>query len=288
VTDEQLKYSLKSEDAKGCKQISSDLMQLRHELEKARLSSTDSQNVHEIQSKLQRKLVKYAGFCQKYSEQLNILDNVSFHFEHNYPFPSNFWSRLGWLELKERLLPFKTSTEDLQIPANFDVTIQFKPEIHVFNMNLSSLENNVTYENIRIPIMFKDVLPWSASKAPFEQMFYKLTGMPSKASCWVGDGSIRMFSGKSYQYSVDDCYHILVGDCTTDLKYAVLLKEINGVKYIQVLSGKSKIIIKQGHEPDKYQITMDEEDIPVVDQEITFLMKDGETSSTIKRSAFKN
>ena len=291
VSDEQKNVALGSKEAKQCKKTSEALVEMKDELKRIKLSDSDDWKVPMMQERLKQKSLKNHDSCNSYHEQMGTLDMINLHLEHNYPFPQHILHRLGLLELNEQLMPFQTSLDDIPSGQNIDAIIKLNPQFNAVTMTLFSPSKSLTYENIRLPNYLQNVVPWYATKGSAEQLFHKVTGMSPYATCWLVDGSVRTFGNQSYVYSVDDCYHVLVADCSADLSHAVLLKEIDGLKHLQVLYGQSEIILKPGQgfseRNPSYVLTVDGENVPVMrSQEMDFPLKDGKTFCRLRRSVF--
>ena len=291
VSDEQKNVALGSKEAKQCKKTSEALVEMKDELKRIKLSDSDDWKVPIMQERLKQKSLKNHDSCNSYHEQMGTLDMINLHLEHNYPFPQHILHRLGLLELNEQLMPFQTSLEDIPSSQNIDAIIKLNPQFNAVTMTLFSPSKSLTYENIRLPNYLQNVVPWYATKGSAEQLFHKVTGMSPYATCWLVDGSVRTFGNQSYVYSVDDCYHVLVADCSADLSHAVLLKEIDGLKHLQVLYGQSEIILKPGQgfseRNPSYVLSVDGENGPVMrSQEMDFPLKDGKTFCRLRRSVF--
>jgi len=104
--------------------------------------------------------------------------------------------------------------------------------------------NGRRYEvrNIRIPILLKGVFPISL-RAPF--MFVglnRLTQLP--AACHVAPTHIRTFDRKTYNYQMNNCFHLLFKDSTETLPIAVMARNIQGVsKEVKILAGVAEVLM---------------------------------------------
>jgi len=289
LSEEYLKKALNSKESKQCAQTLVDLAILRKELMEARISALEAWKIQTIEESLLRKSVKHYAACKQQYEQLKMLDKVSFHVEHNLEFPSHILHRLGWLELKEMLIPYQTSLSEIPSGDNINIDMQYNPAFNAITMSLASAETNATFENIRLPNYFRNILPWSAARGPAEHIFQRLTGMSSYETCWLADGAVTTFGNQSYLYTADDCYHVLAADCTGELSYAVLLRELDGQKHLQVMYGSSEIRLRPSHgRPEinnDYLVTIDGQDVKI-NQVVEFHLKDGKTKITISRYGY--
>merc|ERR1719447_92728 len=104
--------------------------------------------------------------------------------------------------------------------------------------------NGRRYEvrNIRIPILLEGVFPISL-RAPF--MFVglnRLTQLP--AACHVAPTHIRTFDRKTYNYQMNNCFHLLFKDSSETLPIAVMARNLQGVsKDVKVLAGVAEVLM---------------------------------------------
>merc|ERR1712013_915132 len=51
--------------------------------------------------------------------------------------------------------------------------------------------------------------------------------------------------GKTYNYQLDDCYHMVAADCSKRNSHAVLAKEKDNAKHVLIFSENNKIVIEE-------------------------------------------
>merc|ERR1719187_2237356 len=104
--------------------------------------------------------------------------------------------------------------------------------------------NGRRYEvrNIRIPVLLKGVFPLSL-RTPFLFVgLNRLTQIP--AACHVAPTHIRTFDGKTYNYQMNNCFHLLFKDTTETLPIAVMARNLQGVsKEVKVLAGVAEVLM---------------------------------------------
>merc|ERR1719184_659153 len=54
-----------------------------------------------------------------------------------------------------------------------------------------------------------------------------------------------IFDKKTYNYQLDDCYHMVAADCSKRNSHAVLAKEKDNAKHVMIFSENNKIVIKE-------------------------------------------
>ena len=105
--------------------------------------------------------------------------------------------------------------------------------------------NGRRYEliNIRVkPALLKGVLPISL-RTPF--MFVGLNRIAQiPATCHVAPTHITTFDRKTYNYQMNNCFHLLFRDCTEQIPVAVMARKLQGeLKEAKILAGVAEILM---------------------------------------------
>merc|ERR1719431_284003 len=118
--------------------------------------------------------------------------------------------------------------------------------------------NGRRYEirNIRLSILLKGVFPISL-RTPF--MFIglnRLTRLP--ATCHVAPTHVSTFDQKTYNYQMNDCFHLLFRDCTEKIPVAVMARNLQGVqKEVKILAGVAEVLMTPTSATDmRVQLTL--------------------------------
>jgi len=118
--------------------------------------------------------------------------------------------------------------------------------------------NGRRYEirNIRLPTLLKGVFPISL-RTPF--MFIglnRLTRLP--ATCHVAPTHVTTFDQKTYNYQMNDCFHLLFRDCTEKIPVAVMARNLQGVqKEVKILAGVAEVLMTPTSATDmRVQLTL--------------------------------
>merc|ERR1719427_1008615 len=110
--------------------------------------------------------------------------------------------------------------------------------------------------NIRLPTLLKGVFPISL-RTPF--MFIglnRLTRLP--ATCHVAPTHVTTFDQKTYNYQMNDCFHLLFRDCTEKIPVAVMARNLQGVqKEVKILAGVAEVLMTPTSATDmRVQLTL--------------------------------
>ena len=70
----------------------------------------------------------------------------------------------------------------------------------------------------------------------------RLTQLP--AACHVAPTHIRTFDRKTYNYQMNNCFHLLFKDSTETLPIAVMARNLQGVsKEVKILAGVAEVLM---------------------------------------------
>merc|ERR1719315_185988 len=104
--------------------------------------------------------------------------------------------------------------------------------------------NGRRYEvrNIRLPTLLKGVFPISL-RTPFLFVgLNRLTKLP--ATCHVAPTHVRTFDHKTYNYEMNNCFHLLFGDITEKIPVAVMARNLQRVsKEVKILAGVAEVLM---------------------------------------------
>jgi len=242
VTDKQKQFSKVSKEAKQCEKFTVMAQEMRKRIQ--------TEVVEEEKLRLQRKYghtaVMKHKVCSLKFVQANSLDEVVIDITASDALPG-FVYRFGKFVnagLKALLfeyvaaLPVFTPTNKVQFKLNF---IQ---KLNALTMRVETPMDTMVYKNIRLPALFKHMLPLVYGKNPVEHLHKALTGEPMYATCIAGQGFVQTFDKKTYAYQMDGCEHIISADCSKRFTHAVVGKEVNGFKHLFVYHKKTKVVLK--------------------------------------------
>ncbi len=237
VSRDQSMKSRTSEESVKCEKYTKKFNKLRDELKSAEYKKVKEQllKVHD----------KKERYCEDKSEQERTLDEVKFEITYT-PMPEYVrqYVRYADLIVKGALAPYMTNYESSQSQRRVEVELNFKKENNAFDMTLTTEEDEIKYEGIRVPEQIRSLVPMFASYTPSEQIMSYVMGSELYPKCRVGAGIVHSFDKKSYHYELDDCYHVLSAATEKGSEYAVLAKEQNGYKDLKFFISGSKLTIE--------------------------------------------
>merc|ERR1712112_805091 len=101
------------------------------------------------------------------------------------------------------------------------------------------------FKNIRLPAWIRQILPLHHSTNLVEQVYRAVLGERLYGKCILERGHVHTFDKKTYNYQLDDCYHMVAADCSKRNSHAVLAKEKDNAKHVMIFSENNKIVIEE-------------------------------------------
>merc|ERR1711872_407791 len=91
----------------------------------------------------------------------------------------------------------------------------------------------------------RQILPLHHSTNLVEQVYRAVLGERLYGKCILERGHVHTFDKKTYNYQLDDCYHMVAADCSKRNSHAVLAKEKDNAKHVMIFSENNKIVIEE-------------------------------------------
>merc|ERR1719334_2213968 len=148
-------------------------------------------------------------------------------------------------------------------------------------------------KNIRVPHIAQGVMPFNV-RCPFnpigDAILQKLSNKNAPATCRVEPSVIRTFDNRTYNYSINDCEHVLLTDGHRILPVAVLTRTImvkvflrwEKVKIVKVLFGQAKVEVFPEIADSQYTLKIKVNgQVQAINRGQLFVVKDNQTKETI-------
>merc|ERR1712055_804683 len=82
------------------------------------------------------------------------------------------------------------------------------------NLKITSPLDTTVFKNIRLPFWLRQIFPLHHSTNLVEQVYRALFGERLYGKCILDQGHVHTFDKRTYNYHLDDCYHLVAADCT--------------------------------------------------------------------------
>ena len=125
------------------------------------------------------------------------------------------------------------------------------------NMEFVRPHETVIAENVRFGTLTSRLFQLSPIFQSYSSIFYPVSASRnvlqksksisssgiSDAKCYVGTDAVYTYDGVHYNYTIDDCTHVLVTDCHQETPFAVLAEKSHGQKIVAVIYGKDILVL---------------------------------------------
>merc|ERR1719167_2001979 len=123
--------------------------------------------------------------------------------------------------------------------------IEFDQRLQALNLKITSPLDTTVFKNIRLPAWIRQILPLHHSTNLVEQVYRAVLDERLYGKCILERGHVHTFDKKTYNYQLDDCYHMVAADCSKRNSHAVLAKEKDNAKHVMIFSENNKIVIEE-------------------------------------------
>merc|ERR1712055_97583 len=113
------------------------------------------------------------------------------------------------------------------------------------NLKITSPLDTTVFKNIRLPFWLRQIFPLHHSTNLVEQVYRALFGERLFGKCILDRGHVHTFDKRTYNYHLDDCYHLVAADCTKRNTHAILAKEKDNVKHVMIFFENHKFVIEE-------------------------------------------
>lgn len=218
VSNKQLEFSLNSEEARQCQLL------LHQNVTGAKLSRA----------------------CEKFRLQANSLDEIEFEttFHNVSEKQKNNEDRLVevikmllWPNFRPSLSNTKYREHQPLAGSTFSTKtlIRFHQKTPSFDLDILRVDGNLHFANVHIPYPFNLVFPLKGGRNNFFLAARALTGNSFTPECKVDMKQITTFDNKTIPVALDDCFHLLSGDCSKDESFGILAKTSKSAKMMREL-----------------------------------------------------
>jgi len=274
VSHEQKEFSRQSDDARKC-----------HKLLEERVAGA-----------------KLSDSCERTRLQAQTVDEVEFKMEYNnVPKEVTIYESKVIDLLKMYLWPHikavKSSkqTENMLQEENSSYPVMcrvlFHRETPTFDLIINKPEKSVAFSQIRIPYPLNLVFPMKAGRNNAYLALKSITGSSLTPECKVGSESLTTFDNKTMPLKIDDCFHMLSGDCSKHSTFGILARNIkreHNKRELKVFLGKVSLLLtpsESHNDASEIRITVNRDELTVPVNSWKSIVVDGQEYGQIYRSS---
>jgi hypothetical protein len=187
--------------------------------------------------------------------QASVMDEVDFNVEYiNVPSALIIGSDRMIDVLKLYWLPYlaydpnefspSSSSSSYETSKRINVAVFFKTETKTFSVKIESPGETVHFSDIRMPYPISYYFP-ASYVAPLSPVIKNLIGGESALPvCRVESRWMRSYDNETSRVEMDECFHLLSGDCGKSKDFAVMIRKTESVsKEIKVFLKSTSVLL---------------------------------------------
>jgi len=140
--------------------------------------------------------------------------------------------------------------------------------------NVTRPEQKYQYRDVPMPYPFTYMYPVSYVSDPISIGMKAVTGKPVYPVCTLEGKHITTFDNRTTKADMDDCFHLLSGDCSKAMSYGVLVRSLESsssytpetMKEVKVFIGRTEITMKPEGEHVTVKINGSPIEVPKVER----------------------
>merc|ERR1712212_520723 len=200
-------------------------------------------------------VLKRESMCGLKKRQETALDQIEIEITATPNLPVEVYTVGRYLDsiLKGLFIEYINQLPNFRIRDMHGVkmVIEFDQRLEALNLKITSPLDTTVFMNIRLPFWLRQIFPLHHSMNLDEQVYRAVSGERLYGKCILDRGHVHTFDKKTYNYHLDDCYHLVAADCTernthgVGGSHAVLAKEKDNVKHVMIFIENHKIVIEE-------------------------------------------
>ncbi|QQP55600.1 Vitellogenin 2 [Caligus rogercresseyi] len=123
--------------------------------------------------------------------------------------------------------------------------IVFHKASETVSLTLKTPERHIKFGHIRVPYTLRTMLPLVAGESNIVKSLNLNTGERFNPVCHVEKDWLRTFDNRSLPLHMDDCFHLVAGDCSSTVRFGLLARSVPHTigKEIKAFVGKTEVIM---------------------------------------------
>ncbi|KAI9554120.1 hypothetical protein GHT06_019392 [Daphnia sinensis] len=171
---------------------------------------------------------------------------------------ANYWINTARQWINYKLYPFTVKHMQGQSNAPHRATLTIKRDLHTGTNNITFVRPTETVLAVNVRPEDGTVNQWARFSPlifAYSKIFYPLnagrnflreasrlsSGGISEAKCVIGHDQVHTYDDVVYNYTINDCPHVLMTDCRKESMIAVIVREGDGGKIATVINGQDVI-----------------------------------------------
>jgi len=146
-------------------------------------------------------------------------------------------------------LPLTTESREVGIRMVFDKTID------VLDVKITKPEEVIVFNNIRLPYGISLITPLVLGESNIVLPVQKMTGFTALPKCHIEKNWLLTFDSKHMPLTLDDCFHMIAGDCSSTYSFGVLARSMSKSsesKELKIFLNKTEVLITPSKSYSRY------------------------------------
>merc|ERR1719481_2134131 len=245
TSQRQIEFSRRSEAARECPRIAREATELDMHI---RTLPEGAQRAKMVRTYGQL-VLRREFWCGLKKRQETALDQIEIEVTATPDLPVEVYTIGRYLDsfLKGMFIEYITQLPNFRVRDMHGVkmVIEFDQRLEALNLKITSPLDTTVFKNIRLPFWLRQIFPLHHSTNLVEQVYRALFGERLFGKCILDRGHVHTFDKRTYNYHLDDCYHLVAADCTKRNTHAILAKEKDNVKHVMIFFENHKIVIEE-------------------------------------------
>jgi hypothetical protein len=246
---------------------------------------------------------KLSDACERTRLQAQTVDEVEFKMEYsNVPKEVTLAEKKVIEYLKIFLWPHikavkssKSNQQNMLQQENNSFPVMcrvlFHRETPSFDLIINKPEESIAFSQIRIPYPLNLVFPMKAGRNNAYLALKSITGSSLTPECKVGSEQLTTFDNKSLPLNMDNCFHLLSGDCSKQHSFGILarnMKNEQNRREVKVFLGEVTILLtpsESRNDNTEIRVTVNQQDLHVPTNTWKSIIVNGQDFGSIFRSS---
>ena len=173
---------------------------------------------------------KLSKSCKQTREEAASLDKVRAKLSLPRDIAENRFTEMATEITKFVYLPYITSQKSVPKVQHGDY-VEYQIEAHVsdqgqtISARVSGNGEEVEFKHVRLGAVAKGLLPINTEETFVTRVLQKLTAYSAPSSCAVESGKIETFDRLEYEYTLNDCEHVVFAEASSSPRVVVTTKK---------------------------------------------------------------
>jgi hypothetical protein len=209
-------------------------------------------------------MAELSDAAEQLRAQQSQLDEVDFQIKYNNvprkvmiisEYATEFLKGIWWPNLAPSTSEMSGRNDGDKVSDEKNIKILFNTATQTFDLFIRQSSGKTVFKHVRIPYPLNFVFPLPATREGVLGLTNSLVGKSFYPKCQIEGQHIRTFDNRSASMHIDNCYHLLAGDCSPRKQFGVLVRQSSAQasnKDVKVFLGKTEILLTPSQRHSSY------------------------------------